>query len=110
MDKQTSLTAFAALSQETRLDVVRLLIQAGPEGLPAGEIGDRLGIKQNTMSVNLKILAQSGLVSSVREGRIIRYAADYGAIQGLVLFLMKDCCGNRKDLCQPVLDQLACAC
>lgn len=110
MDKQSSLMAFDALSQETRLDALRLLIQAGPEGIPAGEIGERLGIKQNTMSVNLKILAQSGLITSLRDGRTVRYAADYTAIQGLVLFLMKDCCGGRVDLCQPILDQLACGC
>jgi ArsR family transcriptional regulator, arsenate/arsenite/antimonite-responsive transcriptional repressor len=110
MDITTALSAFDALSQETRLDALRLLIQAGPEGLPAGEIGERLGIKQNTMSVHLKILSQSGLITSLRDGRIIRYAASYIAIQGLVLFLMRDCCGGRKELCQPVLDQLACGC
>jgi ArsR family transcriptional regulator, arsenate/arsenite/antimonite-responsive transcriptional repressor len=108
MDKQSSLLAFDALSQETRLNALRLLIQAGPEGLPAGEIGERLGIKQNTMSVNLKILAQASLITSLRDGRTIRYAASYAAIQGLVLFLMQDCCGGRKDLCQPVLDQMRC--
>ncbi|MBP2160551.1 MULTISPECIES: helix-turn-helix transcriptional regulator [Asticcacaulis] len=108
MDKTFALSAFDALSQETRLDALRLLIQAGPEGLPAGEIGERLGIKQNTMSVNLKILTQAGLITSTREGRIIRYAASYDAIQGILLFLMKDCCGGRKDLCQPVLDQMRC--
>jgi len=110
MDKFSALAAFDALSQETRLDVLRLLIQAGPEGMPAGEIGDRLGVKQNTMSVNLKILAQAGLATPERDGRTIRYAADFGAIQGLVLFLMKDCCGGRNELCQPVFDQLTCGC
>jgi len=110
MDNNTALIAFDALSQETRLDVLRLLIQAGPEGVPAGEIGDRLGVRQNTMSVNLKILAQAGLVTAERDGRTVRYAADYKAIQGLVLFLMKDCCSGRIELCQPVFDQLSCGC
>ena len=110
MDKESSLHAFGALSQETRLDALRLLIQAGPEGLPAGEIGERLGIRQNTMSVNLKILAQAKLITGLRDGRVIRYAANFNAIQGLVLFLMQDCCGGRKELCQPVLDQMACGC
>jgi DNA-binding transcriptional ArsR family regulator len=110
MDKNQSIIAFDALSQETRLDALRLLIQAGPEGVPAGEIGERLGIKQNTMSANLKILAHANLISSVRDGRTIRYVANYEALQGLVLFLMKDCCGGRADLCQPILDQMACAC
>ena len=110
MDKNHALTAFDALSQETRLDVLRLLIQAGPEGIPAGEIGERLEVRQNTMSVNLKVLAQAGLVTAGRDGRTIRYAADYTAIQSLVLFLMKDCCGGREDLCRPIFDQLACGC
>jgi len=110
MDKNHALSAFDALSQETRLDVLRLLIQAGPEGIPAGEIGDRLDVRQNTMSVNLKVLAQAGLVTAEREGRTIRYAADYTAIQSLVLFLMKDCCGSREDLCRPIFDQLTCGC
>lgn len=110
MDIIHATEAFDALSQETRLNVLRLLIQCGPEGLPAGEVGERLGVKQNTMSVNLKILAQAGLVSSTRDGRTIRYTANYSAIQALVLFLMKDCCGGRADLCQPILDQLACEC
>lgn len=108
MDKSFALSAFDALSQETRLDALRLMIQAGPEGLPAGEIGERLGIRQNTMSVNLKILAQAGLITSARDGRVIRYAASYDAIQGIILFLMKDCCGGRKELCQPVIDQMRC--
>ncbi len=110
MDKNAALSAFDALSQETRLDVLRLLIQAGPEGIPAGEIGDRLDVRQNTMSVNLKVLAQAGLVTAEREGRTIRYAADYTAIQNLVVFLMKDCCGGREELCQPIFDQLKCGC
>lgn len=110
MDKYRALAAFDALSRDTRLDVLRLLIQAGPEGLAAGAIGERLEVRQNTMSVNLKILAQAGLVTAERDGRSVRYAADFTAIQGLVLFLMQDCCGGRAELCQPVFDQLACGC
>jgi DNA-binding transcriptional ArsR family regulator len=110
MDKNGALMGFDALSQETRLDALRLLIQAGHEGMPAGEIGDRLGIRQNTMSVNLKILSQAGLVSARRDGRTVRYAADFDALQRLVLFLMKDCCGGRPELCQPVFDAVACGC
>ncbi len=110
MDTNRALAAFDALSQETRLDVLRLLIQAGPGGVAAGEIAGRLDVRQNTMSMNLKILAQAGLVTAERDGRSIRYAADHKAIQGLVLFLMKDCCGGRTELCQPVFDQLTCGC
>jgi ArsR family transcriptional regulator len=110
MDKLNALTAFSALSQETRLDVVRLLIEAGEAGLQAGEIGDRLGVKQNTMSANLSILAQSGLVRSVREGRSIRYFADMAGIGGVIDFLLRDCCGGKPELCQPILDKAACGC
>ncbi len=108
MDKTTALTCFDALSQETRLDVLRLLIRAAPEGMPAGDIGQNLAIRQNTMSNHLKILAQAGLVTAVRQGRIIRYHADFSAVRGLVLFLMEDCCGGEPELCQPILDQVKC--
>jgi len=105
-----ALAAFDALSQETRLDVLRLLIQAGPDGLPAGDIAERLLVKQNTMSVNLKILTQAGLATFARDGRVIRYAANYPAVQGLIRFLMEDCCGGRPELCVPDLAPPACDC
>jgi ArsR family transcriptional regulator, arsenate/arsenite/antimonite-responsive transcriptional repressor len=110
MDENAAIQAFDALSRETRLRVLRLLIQAGPEGIPAGEIGMALGVRQNTMSVNLKILAQAKLINSLRDGRVVRYAASYDTISGLILFLLKDCCGGRAALCQPVLDQVRCVC
>lgn len=105
-----SLSAFGALSQETRLDVVRLLIQAGRDGMAAGDIGEALGVRQNTMSANLTILAHAGLVTSVREGRSIRYFADFDGIKGLLGFLMRDCCGGSDELCAPVLDDIMCGC
>lgn len=110
MDKSQSLDAFAALGQETRLDVFRLLIKAGPEGMLAGEIGEALGVRQNTMSANLTILAHAELIRNAREGRSIRYFADMDGIKGLLEFLLEDCCGGRKDLCQPVIEKLACMC
>jgi ArsR family transcriptional regulator len=101
MDKYRSLEAFAALSQETRLDVFRLLIVAGAPGMPAGEIGERLNVRQNTMSANLAVLARAGLIGSRREGRNIRYFADVAGIEGLLQFLMDDCCaGGRKIPCR----------
>ncbi|MEI9902826.1 MAG: metalloregulator ArsR/SmtB family transcription factor [Asticcacaulis sp.] len=108
MDKDGALTAFAALSQETRLDVLRLLIEAGPEGVPAGDIGVKLGVRQNTMSANLAVLAHAGLVRTRREGRNIRYAADVETVRGLLDFLMRDCCGGRPELCAPQTS--ACGC
>ncbi len=108
MDINQALPAFAALSQHTRLDVLRLLIKAGTDGLRAGEIGDRLGVRQNTMSANLSVLLAAGLVKNEREGRAIRYVADFDGIRGLLAFLMEDCCGGNPALCQPVLDDITC--
>lgn len=110
MDKNDALDAFAALSQTTRLDVFRLLIKAGETGMSAGEISDTLDVRQNTMSANLSILSRAGLIRSEREGRSIRYFADMEGMRGLLAFLMEDCCGGRPDVCQPVINQLACAC
>lgn len=106
MDK--SITAFAALSQKTRLEVLRLLIQRGERGMLAGEVSDYLDVKQNTMSTNLGILARAGLIRSERNGREIRYFADYSGIRHLVGFLMEDCCGGNPELCEPILDQVIC--
>lgn len=108
MDKNHALDAFAALGQSTRLDVFRLLIKAGDTGLSAGEVGDTLGVRQNTMSANLSILARSGLIRSERQGRSIRYFADMDGVRGLLAFLMEDCCAGRPELCQPVIDLIAC--
>ena len=110
MDTNHAIDAFAALSQPTRLDVFRLLIKAGEAGIPAGEIGDTFGVRQNTMSANLLILTRSGLIRREREGRNIRYYADMNGMRGLLGFLMEDCCGGNPDLCQPVIDEIACAC
>ena len=109
MDKKDALEAFAALGQSTRLDVFRLLITAGEAGMSAGEIGEALGVRQNTMSANLAILSRAGLTRSEREGRSIRYFADMDGVRGLLAFLMEDCCGGLPELCQPVIDEIACA-
>ena len=110
MDKADSIQALAALAHETRMDVFRLLIKQGPEGMAAGDIGERLGVKQNTMSVNLAVLNRAGLIRAQRDGRSVIYAADFEGVRGLLAFLMEDCCGGNPHLCQPVLDEIACAC
>lgn len=110
MDKKEVLDSFAALGQEMRLDAFRLLVQAGEKGMAAGEISDALGVKQNTMSANLSVLFQAGLVRNSREGRSIRYYADFEGLRGLLEYLMEDCCGGQPDLCGPVLDSLTCSC
>lgn len=106
MDKISALSAFMALSQETRLDALRFLVGRGAEGALSGEIGEVLGVRQNTMSANLSILLQSGLIKNNREGRGIRYFANMEAIASLVSFLMEDCCGGRPELCRPLLKEL----
>ena len=110
MDINESLFAFAALSQQPRLEALRLLIKAGPAGMQAGEIATALAMRQNTMSTNLNILLRAGLVRNEREGRAIRYYADFDGVRGLLAFLMEECCGGRPELCEPVLDAVCCKC
>lgn len=110
MDISNALAAFAALSQPTRLDVLRLLISAGGTGMLAGELSEKLEVRQNTLSANLTVLLNADLVRNERQGRTIRYFANMDTVSGLIGFLMQDCCGGRPELCQPVLDELACAC
>jgi DNA-binding transcriptional ArsR family regulator len=102
MDEAQALTAFAALSQETRLRIVRLLVTAGPEGLAAGAIGEAMGgASSSRMSFHLGQLQQAGLVTSRRNGRSILYSAAYPALSGLVDFLMRDCCQGHPAICAP---------
>jgi DNA-binding transcriptional ArsR family regulator len=103
MDKKSALAAMAALGQDTRLDVFRLLIGAGPQGVPAGEIASRLGTVQNTMSAHLKILDQAGLVLAERDGRVVRYVADMAGFRDLLAYLLEDCCNGAPELCRPVI-------
>jgi len=110
MDKKAALDALAALGQDTRLEVFRLLVKAGPAGLPAGEIGDRLRTVQNTTSAHLKVLAHAGLIRAEREGRVIRYAADMTGFRDLLAFLIEDCCEGSPELCRPVIDAVTCRC
>ena len=105
-----ALSAFGALSQPTRLQVFRLLVKAGARGMLAGEIAETLDVRQNTMSANLAVLLRSGLARNDREGRAIRYYADMDGVRGLLGFLTEDCCGGRPELCQPLIDEIACAC
>lgn len=106
-----ALAAFAALSQETRLRVVRLLVQAGPEGMAAGAIGESLGgATTSRLSFHLTHLEHAGLIQSRREGRFIIYSAVYAALAELVGFLMKECCQGHPEICAPGLAALTCAC
>ena len=104
MDQSEALGALGALSHETRLSVFRLLVTAGTDGLPAGEIASRLGVVGNTLSAHLAVLSRAGLVASERHGRSIRYAADYARMRGLIAFLVRDCCAGNLDVCRPLVD------
>jgi ArsR family transcriptional regulator len=99
MESTAAVNALAALAQESRLAVFRLLVQAGPEGLPAGRIGEALDLPAPTLSFHLAQLRQAGLATCRREGRSLIYAADYEAMNGLVAYLLENCCRGRADSC-----------
>ena len=101
MKKSNVIGALGALSQETRLDIFRLLVQKGPEGLPAGEIGTRLGQPSPTMSFHLNQLRFAGLITSRRASRSIIYSANFKAMNDLLAYLTENCCGGRSELCAP---------
>jgi ArsR family transcriptional regulator len=104
MDIKHATEAFSALSQENRLAVLRLLIEAGDGGVPAGDIARHFGTPQNTMSTNLAILARAGFVTSRRDGRSMIYTADYAGLRRLISFLLEDCCKRHPEICAPLLD------
>ncbi len=108
MDEKEALSALTALSQETRLDVFRLLVRLAPEGLPAGEIARQLGVVQNTMSAHLAILARAGLVRADRRGRVVNYSADLARMRELLSFLVQDCCHGAPEVCGPLLGLSSC--
>lgn len=110
MDKTSALAALAALGQETRLDIFRLLVQAGPDGIAAGDVSARLGAIQNTVSAHLKTLTQAGLIRAEREGRSVRYTVDMTGFRDLLAFLMEDCCNGSPELCRPVIEAVTCNC
>lgn len=93
MEKTAVLAALAALAQETRLDIFRLLVQAGPAGLAAGQVGARLGLASATLAFHLKELKIAGLVTCTRQGRSLIYAAAYSAMDALLAYLTENCCG-----------------
>lgn len=92
MESNQVIAALSALAQETRLAVFRLLVQAGPAGLPAGGIADRLELPAATLSFHLRELSHAGLVKATRQGRSIIYAADFAIMHNLLGFLTENCC------------------
>lgn len=107
METIDAVRAFSALGQPTRLEVLRLLIRTGAPGVAAGEIAEALGVRQNTLSANLAVLRDAGLIGSERDGRSIRYFADMNGLGALLGFLMEDCCGGRPERCRPLIDEVA---
>ena len=99
METKIAVQALSALAQETRLAVFRLLVIAGPDGLNAGDIAQRLGVGASTMSHHLAHLERAGLVRSQRVQRQIFYATDYAGTRRLLAFLMEDCCQGMPELC-----------
>ena len=108
MDERQALSAFAALSQETRLSIVRTLVVAGPDGLAAGLIGERMGVTPSNVSFHLKELERAGLIEARREARSIIYSASYDTLRDLIAFLMQDCCNGHPDICTPALASACC--
>ncbi len=94
MDTSTATSLFNALSQDSRLDAFRLLVKAGPEGLAAGAISERLAVPHNTLSFHLRHLAEAGLVRHEKRGRSVMYFANYNTMRDLIEYLVRDCCSE----------------
>src|SRR4051795_3680859 len=103
MEKTDAVAALAALAQDNRLDVFRLLVQAGPEGMPAGQIAEALDLAPNTLTFHFDRLRSAGLVRVRREGRSMIYAAQYEAMNALLGFLTDNCCQGAVEQCAPAI-------
>jgi len=101
MKKTSAVAALWALAQETRLDIYRHLVQAGPDGVAAGDIGSRLGLPAPTLSFHLAQMKHAGLILAERRGRSIRYAANYPVMNRLLAYLTENCCGGDAAACAP---------
>ena len=104
MEIKAAVAVLGALAQETRLAVFRLLIQAGPQGVPAGEISESLEVAPATLSFHLKELSRAGLVTARQDGRFIYYAADFPQMAALMSFLTQNCCQGMPEECLTVVE------
>jgi ArsR family transcriptional regulator, arsenate/arsenite/antimonite-responsive transcriptional repressor len=100
MEQKRVIAALGALAQETRLELFRLLVTAGPAGLPAGVIAERLGVLPSSLSFHLQQLVHAGLITQRRLSRQLIYSAEYGAMNKLMAYLTENCCGA--GVCAPV--------
>lgn len=110
MTETSALAALSALAHPTRLAVFRLLVEAGPDGMAAGAIADAMDSRLNTMSKNLSVLTDAGLLVNHREGRSIVYEARIETMRELLDYLMQDCCGGSPELCAPLFDGIRKGC
>ena len=104
METKSAVAALAALAQETRLSIFRVLVVAGPEGLPAGEIGEKLEVPPATLSFHLKELSHAGMAASRQQGRFVYYTANYEAMAALMSFLTQSCCQGMPQECLAVVE------
>jgi DNA-binding transcriptional ArsR family regulator len=104
MDIAQTVTGLSALAHEGRLAIFRLLVKAGPDGMAAGDIARKLDTAPNTMSAQLLVLSNAGLTRARRDGRSIIYAVDFDRMSDLLVFLTRDCCGGRPEICAPLAD------
>jgi DNA-binding transcriptional ArsR family regulator len=110
MDMTRALSGLSALAHDGRLSIFRLLVKAGPDGMAAGDIARKLATQPNTLSAQLLVLSNAGLVRARRQGRSIIYAVDFTAMSDLLLFLTKDCCGGRAEICAPLAQTVNACC
>ena len=103
MDKKAVITALGALAQESRLDIFRLLVETGPDGLMMGAIGEKLGLPHATLSFHLDKLKQAGLIVGAREGRTLTYSANYDALVGSIRYLTENCCKDPDMSCRVII-------
>jgi ArsR family transcriptional regulator len=108
METHASLEILGALAHPTRLDAFRLLVRHEPNGLSTGQLVDASGLTQSTFSTHLAVLAKAGLVLSEKRGRQQIQRANISALKSLMLFLAKDCCQGRPELCEPLVAELTC--
>src|SRR5512134_1284089 len=110
MQTPDAVVALAALAQETRLAVFRLLVEAGPEGIPAGVIAETLAVAPATLSFHLKELSHAGLVHARPEGRFVRYSADFERMAALMTFLTRNCCKGMPGECLTTVETALARC
>lgn len=110
METIQAVGALSALAHEGRLTIFRQLVQAGPDGMPAGALARCVGVAPNTLSNSLTVLSHAGLVTARRDGRSIIYSAAYERMSALLGFLLQDCCAGSPEICSPLITVLQTAC